>query len=174
MSIRACHRLSIRLDLPVAHNVLCFLPSNDFIILSLAPQTCYAYSYDLYQRESKLLFRVKLPICSNCSHTSTSHNEAAHARLRKVIWNHVAWIKELKAKFATDDPFGAITGNWLVLASFDFFRPQATRTSELRTDISISRKRSSTARMPSGYAPEQFQQQERTFYPSTRQQEKSP
>ena len=74
-------------------------------------------------------FELSCQFAAHCSHTSTSHNEAAHARLRMVIRNHVAWIKELEAKFATDDLFEAITGNWLVFASFDFFCPQATRTS---------------------------------------------
>ena len=74
-------------------------------------------------------FELSCQFAAYCSHTSTSHNEAAHARLRKAIRNHVAWIKELEAKFASNDLFKVLTGNWLVFASFYFFRPQATRTS---------------------------------------------
>ena len=68
-------------------------------------------------------FELSCQFAARCSHTSTSHNEAAHTRLRKVIRNHVAWIKELEAKFATDDLFEVVTSNPLALFTFRLAPP---------------------------------------------------
>lgn len=54
--------------------------------------------------------------------------------LRKMIRNHVAWIKELEAKFVADDLFEVVTSNPLALFTFRL-APPSRDANELTTEL---------------------------------------